>query len=171
MPCSEVEKLQKTRFCRWISENPSFHFLLVAQLCWSEVFAAQLPVMSIVYDTKDLMMETQHLLSLLLASGIPGCASSPTVSHSPLCPQLKPCLTHLPFYKWTGRDGDLCNSCVTLSLFIQMAFQWQKLSEWWMHFPFRTGSISWDVSPGAFFSGHFSEHLSSCLTFLVSSGI
>lgn len=68
MPCSEVEKLQKTRFCRWISENPSFHFLLVAQLCWSEVFAAQLPVMSIVYDTKDLMMETQHLLSLLLAS-------------------------------------------------------------------------------------------------------
>lgn len=92
------------------------------------------------------------LLSLLLASEIPVCVSSPTVSCSPLCPQMNPCVTQLPYYNWPGRDEDLRNGCVILPLFIQMAFLWQKLSEWWMHFPFRTGSISWDVSPGSFFS-------------------
>lgn len=81
--------------------------------------------------------------------------------------QTKPCVTHLPFYNWPGRNEDLHNGCVIQPLFIQMAFLWQKLSEWWMHFPLRTGSISWDASPDSFFSGHFSEHLDSCLTFLM----
>lgn len=85
--------------------------------------------------------------------------------------QTKPCVTHLPFYNWPGRNEDMHNGCVTMSLFIQMAFLWQKLSEWWMHFPLRTGSISWDASPDSFFSGHFSEHLDSCLIFLMSFDI
>lgn len=79
--------------------------------------------MSLVHDAKHLMKEAQHSLSLLLASEIPVCAFFPHgLLFSPLCPWTKPCVTHLPFYNWPSRDKDLHNGCVTLPLFIQMAF-------------------------------------------------
>lgn len=59
----------------------------------------------------------------------------------------------------------LCNSALVYPDGFSVA---EVISEWWMRFPLTTWSISWDASPGSFFSGHFSEHLSSCLTFLVS---